>query len=161
MTRVVHANGAFSARQRELYTIYRRLYQALMTSIRVHEAPRDIIARAVGKMDAVMADFRFTDPKIKAAATAFVDAYRRSTSTSLGHAVGMEVHDVGGPTPTLEPGQVFTIEPAMQIPDEHIGIRLEDMILVTETGYENLSAFVPIDIEAIERTMREPGLQKK
>jgi hypothetical protein len=35
------------------------------------------------------------------------------------------------------------------------------MILVTETGYENLSAFVPIDIEAIERTMREPGLQKK
>ena len=73
----------------------------------------------------------------------------------------MEVHDVGGPAPTLEPGQVFTIEPAMQIADEHIGIRLEDMILITETGYENLSAFVPIDIEAIERTMREPGLQKK
>jgi Xaa-Pro aminopeptidase len=161
VTRVFPANGVFSARQRELYTIYLRLYQALMTSITVHSAPRDIIARAVEKMDAVMAAFTFTDPKIKAAATAFVDNYRRSTARSLGHAVGMEVHDVGGPTPTLEPGQVFTIEPAMQIPDEHIGIRLEDMILVTETGYENLSAFVPIDIEAIERTMREPGLQKK
>ena len=161
VTRVFPANGVFSARQREMYTIYLRLYQALMTSINVHVAPRDIIARAVGKMDAVMAAFTFTDPKIKAAATAFVDNYRRSTARSLGHAVGMEVHDVGGPTPTLEPGQVFTIEPAMQIPDEHVGIRLEDMILVTETGYENLSAFVPIDIEAIERTMREPGLQKK
>ena len=161
VTRVFPANGVFSARQREMYTIYLRLYQALMTSITVHVAPRDIIARAVGKMDAVMAAFTFTDPKIKAAATAFVDNYRRSTARSLGHAVGMEVHDVGGPTPTLEPGQVFTIEPAMQIPDEHIGIRLEDMILVTETGYENLSAFVPIDIEAIERTMRQPGLQKK
>jgi Xaa-Pro aminopeptidase len=161
VTRVFPANGGFSARQRELYTIYLRLYQALMTSITVHAAPRDIIARAVGKMDAVMAAFTFTDPKIKAAATAFVDNYRRSTARSLGHAVGMEVHDVGGPTPTLEPGQVFTIEPAMQILDEHIGIRLEDMILVTETGYENLSAFVPIDIEAIERTMREPGLQKR
>ena len=161
VTRVFPASGVFSARQRELYTIYLRLYQALMTSITVHSAPRDIIARAVEKMDAVMAAFTFTDPKIKAAATAFVDNYRRSTARSLGHAVGMEVHDVGGPTPTLEPGQVFTIEPAMQIPDEHIGIRLEDMILVTETGYENLSAFVPIDIEAIERTMREPGLQKK
>jgi Xaa-Pro aminopeptidase len=161
VTRVFPASGVFSARQRELYTIYLRLYQALMTSITVHSAPRDIIARAVEKMDAVMAAFTFTDPKIKVAATAFVDNYRRSTARSLGHAVGMEVHDVGGPTPTLEPGQVFTIEPAMQIPDEHIGIRLEDMILVTETGYENLSAFVPIDIEAIERTMREPGLQKK
>jgi Xaa-Pro aminopeptidase len=42
----------------------------------------------------------------------------------------------------------------MQIPDEHIGIRLEDMILITETGYENLSAFVPIEIDAVERTMR-------
>jgi Xaa-Pro aminopeptidase len=161
VTRVFPANGGFSARQRELYTIYLRLYQALMTSITVHAAPRDIIARAVGKMGAVMAAFTFTDPKIKAAATVFVDNYRRSTARSLGHAVGMEVHDVGAPTPTLEPGQVFTIEPAMQIADEHIGIRLEDMILVTETGYENLSAFVPIDIEAIERTMREPGLQKK
>jgi Xaa-Pro aminopeptidase len=161
VTRVFPANGTFSPRQREFYTIYLRLYQALMTSIAVHASPRDVIAAAVRKMDAIMADFRFTDPKIKAAATTFVDNYRRSNARSLGHAVGMEVHDVGGPPPTLEPGQIFTIEPAMQIPDEHIGIRLEDMILITDAGYENLSAFVPIEIADIERTMREPGLQKK
>jgi len=71
------------------------------------------------------------------------------------------VHDVGGPTPTLQPGMVFTIEPAMQIPEEHLGIRLEDMILITESGYENLSAFVPVEIDEIERMMREPGLSKK
>jgi Xaa-Pro aminopeptidase len=77
----------------------------------------------------------------------------------LGHDVGMEVHDVTrGAAPTLEPGRVFTIEPAMIIEDEHIGIRLEDMILITATGYENLSAFVPIEIDAIERLMAEPGL---
>jgi Xaa-Pro aminopeptidase len=46
----------------------------------------------------------------------------------------------------------------MIVEEEHIGIRLEDMILVTETGYENLSAFVPVEIEAIERLMAEPGL---
>jgi Xaa-Pro aminopeptidase len=46
----------------------------------------------------------------------------------------------------------------MQIADEHVGIRLEDMILITETGYENLSAFVPVEIEAIEKIMAEPGL---
>ena len=155
VTRVFPANGRFTPRQRELYTIYLRLYQALMTSIKVHAAPRDVIADAVLKMDGIMASFTFTDPKIKAAAVAFVDRYRGSTARSLGHAVGMEVHDVGAPTPTLEPGQIFTIEPALQIPDEHIGVRLEDMILITETGYENLSAFVPIEIDAIERTMRK------
>jgi Xaa-Pro aminopeptidase len=161
VTRVFPVNGTFSPRQRELYTIYLQLYQALMTSIRAHAAPRDIIKDAVVKMDAVMASSAFTDPKIKIAASAFVERYRTSTASSLGHAVGMEVHDVGRPSPTLEPGQVFTIEPAMQLPDEHIGIRLEDMILITDTGYENLSAFVPNEIDAIEATMRERGLQKK
>ena len=76
----------------------------------------------------------------------------------MGHTVGMEVHDVRNPTRTLEPGQVFTIEPAMQIADEHVGIRLEDMILITESGYENLSAFVPVEIADIEKMMGKHGL---
>ena len=48
----------------------------------------------------------------------------------------------------------------MQIEDEHLGLRLEDMLLITETGYENLSAFVPIEIADIERLMAEPGLSE-
>jgi Xaa-Pro aminopeptidase len=65
---------------------------------------------------------------------------------------------VRSPSQTLEPGQIFTIEPAMQIPDEHVGIRLEDMLLITENGYENLSSFVPVEIADIEKIMAEPGL---
>ena len=159
VTRIYPANGRFTPRQRECYTIYLRLYRAVMSSIRVHAAPQTIIKEAVTKMDGIMADFPFTDAKIKTAAANFVEAYRNSRATSLGHGVGMEVHDVsGGPHPTLEPGMVFTIEPAMQIADEHLGLRLEDMILITDTGYENLSAFVPIEIEAIEGLMKGPGL---
>jgi Xaa-Pro aminopeptidase len=161
VTRVFPANGRFTPRQREFYTIYLRLYQAVMTSIRAHASAQDIIKDAVVKMDAIMKSFAFTDQKIKGAAEAFVENYRRSSTTarSLGHSVGMEVHDVSGsPRPTLEPGMIFTIEPAMQIADEHQGLRLEDMILITETGYENLSAFVPVEIEAVEKLMREPGL---
>ena len=158
VTRVFPANGKFSVRQREFYTIYLRLYQALMTSIKVHARPDTIIKDAVVKMDAIMASYPFSDARIKQAATQFVDRYRASRANSLGHTVGMEVHDVRNPTPTLEPGQIFTIEPAMIIQEEHIGIRLEDMILITETGYENLSAFVPIEIADIERIMAEPGL---
>src|SRR6185295_13420430 len=79
---------------------------------------------------------------------------------SLGHNVGLEVHDVGGGAgaTTLEPGRIFTIEPQFRIEEEHLGIRLEDMILITETGYENMSAFVPIEVADIEKLMAEPGL---
>jgi Xaa-Pro aminopeptidase len=153
VTRVFPANGKFTPKQREFYGIYLKLYQALMTSIEVHHKPSDIIQTAVKKMDAIMAAYPFTDDHIKAAAVQFVERYRASKSNSLGHTVGMEVHDVRNPTQTLEPGQIFTIEPAMQIPEEHVGIRLEDMLLITETGYENLSAFVPIEIADIEKLM--------
>jgi Xaa-Pro aminopeptidase len=161
VTRVFPANGKFNPRQREFYTIYLRLYQALMSSIKVRVAPGKIIKEAVAKMDTVMANFKFTDPKIKEAANRFVERYRASTSNSLGHTIGMEVHDVRLPTQTLEPGQLFTIEPAMTIPDEHIGIRLEDVILMTENGYENLSAFVPVEIADIEKLMAESGLSER
>jgi Xaa-Pro aminopeptidase len=161
VTRVFPANGKFTPRQREFYTIYLRLYQSLMTSIKVHARPNDIIKEAVKKMDAIMADFKFTDTKIKEAAARFIERYRASKSNSLGHTIGMEVHDVRLPAQTLEPGQLFTIEPAMTIPDEHIGMRLEDVILITETGYENLSSFVPVEIADIEKLMAEPGLSER
>jgi Xaa-Pro aminopeptidase len=157
VTRVFPANGKFTARQREFYAIYLKLYQALMTSIEVHKLPSEIAKNAVIKMDAIMGSYPFTDEKIRKAAADFVDRYRRGPN-SLGHNVGMEVHDVRNPTRTLEAGQVFTIEPAMQIADEHVGIRLEDMILITETGYENLSAFVPVEIADIEKMMAKHGL---
>jgi hypothetical protein len=158
MTRIFPANGKFTRTQREAYTIYLRLYQALMTSIKVHTAPRDIIKAAVVKMDSIVGAYKFTNPSIKAAATAFVDRYRNSRSNSLGHTVGMEVHDVRNPTETLEPGEIFTIEPQMNVPQEHFGIRLEDILLITEAGYENLSAFVPIEIPDIEKLMKDRGL---
>src|SRR5215467_10535488 len=78
VTRVFPANGKFTARQREFYTIYLRLYQALMTSIQVHARPADVIKSAVTKMDSILASYAFTDAKIRKAATDFVERYRNS-----------------------------------------------------------------------------------
>jgi len=158
VTRVWPANGKFTPWQKEYYNIYLKLYQAVMTSIKVHVAPVEVIKDAVAKMDAIMASYKFTDDKIKAAATAFVENYRRQANGGrggLGHTVGMEVHDRPMPTPALEPGEIFTIEPEMRINDLHLGLRLEDMLLITDSGYENLSAFVPIEVEDIEKLMAD------
>ena len=161
VTRVFPANGVFTARQREMYEIYLRLYRAVMTSIEVHLTTAEVIKAAVVKMDAIMESFPFTDPRIQNAAKAFVEEYRRQSANGrfLGHSVGLEVHDPGdGGGTILEPGHIFTIEPEMRIEEDHTGIRLEDMILITETGYENLSAFVPIEVKDIEKLMAGKGL---
>jgi Xaa-Pro aminopeptidase len=158
VTRMFPANGTFSPRQRELYGVYVQFYQALMSSIGPGPAgPRFEAAHA--KMTAILEATTFADPAIREAATAFVTGYSRPR-TSFGHWVGLEVHDVSGGRfdGVYQPGMIFTIEPALRIAAERIYVRLEDPILITESGYENLSAALPMDIAGIERAMREPGL---
>jgi Xaa-Pro aminopeptidase len=158
VTRVWPTNGKFTPWQKEYYNIYLKLYQAVMTSIKVHVPAVDVIKDAVVKMDNIMASYKFTDDKIKTAATKFVENYRRQATSgrgSLGHTVGMEVHDVRMPTPTLEPGEIFTMEPEMRIEELHLGLRLEEMLLITPTGYEDLSGFVPIEVADIEKLMAD------
>jgi Xaa-Pro aminopeptidase len=161
VTRMFPSSGQFTADQRELYGVYVQLYQAIMTSIRPGQAT-DILKDAVAKMDGVMASYPFRNPKYREAAARFVEGYRSRLSSpraSLGHMVGIEVHDVSaGYSGEYKPGMVFTIEPALTIPEDRVYIRLEDMLLITPTGYENMSAFVPVEPDAIEKLMAEPGL---
>ena len=157
VTRMFPASGTFTPAQRELYTVYLRMYNALMQSIRPNVAPSGIIRDAVVKMDQVVASTTFTSDVRKKAAMDFVDRYRHSTANALGHTVGMEVHDVNPPYEVLKPGMVFTIEPALTIAEDRTYIRLEDVIVMTETGYDNLSAFAPSEPEAIEKLMAETG----
>lgn len=164
VTRVFPANGKFTPLQRELYTVYLRMYQALMSVIRPGVPVRELLQEAGRKMDAIVRETKFTSPHIQTAARAFADRYMKSQGSSFGHSIGLEVHDVGAGRPAdgtpavLRPGQLFTIEPPLRVPEEGLAMRLEDALLVTERGYENLSAFVPLEIADIETLMREPGI---
>jgi Xaa-Pro aminopeptidase len=157
VTRQFPVNGRFSASQKELYTIYLRLYRALMASIRPNLTPKAIIEDAARRMEAEVGAFPFTRDVFRDAARRMVHGFRTGPER-LGHWVGMEVHDVEVPFTVLRPGMVFTIEPALTIPDDRFYLRLEDTLVVTDTGYENLSAFVPNDVEAVERLMAEEGM---
>ena len=164
VTRVFPANGKFTPLQREFYSIYLAMYRALMSEIRPGVPVRDLLQAAGRKMDAAIQAMTFQSAHIKAAAQRFADRYKNSQGSSFGHSIGLEVHDVGRGRPadgapvTLVPGQLFTIEPALQVPEEGLAMRLEDALLVTGSGYENLSAFVPVEMAAIEKLMAEPGI---
>jgi Xaa-Pro aminopeptidase len=160
VTRMFPANGKFTARQREMYGIYVKLYQALMSSL--GPGPADARLKAAhAKMTGILNEFPFADEKVRQAATTFVARYERG-GRSFGHGVGLEVHDVqGGFDGNYRPGMIFTIEPALTISDERIYIRLEDVILITEKGYENLSAGLTMEIDGIEKVMRETSPFRK
>jgi Xaa-Pro aminopeptidase len=68
------------------------------------------------------------------------DAYRQYFPHAISHGLGIDVHDSLGKPKTLQPGMVLTVEPGIYIPEESIGVRIEDDILITETGHRNLSA---------------------
>jgi Xaa-Pro aminopeptidase len=154
VTRIFPANGKFTAEQRDYYTLYLRLYQALLTSIRPHDTHQAISARADARMKEIVAGHAFASPTVKAAFEAMIAD--KPPVPWIGHAVGLEVHDTYGGYTTLEPGMVLTIEPQFRLPAEHLGLRLEDMILITDTGYAVLSNDLPIEAADIEREMARP-----
>src|SRR5499426_673825 len=73
----------------------------------------------------------------------------------------MVVHDVGNYRGPLKPGQVFSIDPQLRVPEENLYLRYEDTVVVTETGVENFTAFLPSQLADIEKLVHEKGVVQK
>jgi Xaa-Pro aminopeptidase len=84
--------------------------------------------------------------------------YFKKMRPGFGHYVGMAVHDVGGAPAVLKPGMVFANEPLVIYPEENLGVRVEDTILITETGCEILTTGIPREVRDIEELMKKPGI---
>jgi Xaa-Pro aminopeptidase len=143
ITRTIPVGGKFSARQREIYEIVLGAQNAAIAAakpgIRMSGATNSLTKIAKDYMDAHGKDLH-GEPLGKY----FIHG--------LGHQVGLQVHDanVDGP---LEAGMVVTIEPGIYIPEENIGVRIEDVILVTENGAKLLSAALPREPDEIEKAV--------
>jgi Xaa-Pro aminopeptidase len=162
VTRMMPVNGQFSDAQRELYGFYLAAYRAILYRIRPGATGSQIKQEAVEEMRTLLAETTFSKPRYEEAAREFVDGYARGVESGrLGHGVGMATHDVGTFEGTLREGMVFTIEPALRVPEEGLYIRLEDLIVIHADRAEIISDFVPSGLDEIEELMRERGILQR
>ena len=134
VSRTLPAGGTFTAEQREVYEIV---------------LAAQLAADAAARPGATITD-------VDAAARAVIDraGYEDYFIHGIGHQLGIEVHDTT-PDGPLKPGMVLTIEPGIYLPERGFGVRIEDDILLTESGNRDLTAAVPKTVAAIEAAMAE------
>ena len=154
VTRIWPVNGKFNKKQAALYKFIVAYRDALFRYIKPGITSNEVLNNAAVEMKEYLIGKSFVKP-----------AHLKAVQNGLTfrghfqHPVGMAVHDVGRVHGvTLQEGMVFTIDPMIWIPEERHYIRIEDVAVVTKTGVENLSDFVPSKIEDVERTIKEIGL---
>jgi len=144
ITRTLPVNGHFTPRQREIYEIVLGAQNAALAAAR----PGARIGRGQGSLDQIARDYinsHGQDLHGKPLGQYFIHG--------LSHGVGLNVHDPMDYNRPIEAGMVITVEPGIYIPEEKIGVRIEDMILITKDGYELLTRRLPRNADEIEAMM--------
>ncbi|MCB5270436.1 MAG: Xaa-Pro aminopeptidase [Candidatus Cloacimonetes bacterium] len=144
ITRCFPISGSFSERQKQVYSAVLKTNKEITSMIApgvrlmdLHLRSREIIGEELVALGLLEHAFE-------------VSKYYMH---GLGHFLGMDTHDLGGRDAVLEPGNVITVEPGIYIPEEKLGVRIEDDVLVTEEGYCVLSQNIPKEISEIEEIL--------
>src|SRR5262245_22039830 len=145
-------NGKFQPWQRELLQVVLDYRNAVLKRIKPGLTSRQIMDEAKAEMAPKLTPGRFSKPEYLEAAKTLIERGGGVFSPP----VGLAVHDDGpynrGP---LKPGQVFSIDPAIRVPSENLYLRYEDVIVVTDTGYENFTAFLPTELNDLENMVKQ------
>ena len=152
ITRTLPANGKFTPRQLEIYNIVLGAQNAAIAAIK---PGMDLCQKGSKSLHKISYDYINSHGK---------DLHGKSLGQyyihGLGHNIGLNVHDPGEYCKALESGMVVTMEPGIYIPEEDLGVRIEDDVLVTETGYKLLSERLPRDPAEIEKIMAQAAAQR-
>lgn len=156
VTRTIPANGRFTKEQRAIYELVLKAQEAGFAQCKVgnafgapHQAAQEVIADGLVKLGIIKKR----------------EEAQRYFPHGTSHYLGLDVHDRGSFGP-FRANTVITVEPGIYIPEGSpcdkkwwgIGVRIEDDILITEKGWENLSRMAPRTIEEIEKTMAQPSV---
>lgn len=147
ISRTYPVSGKFTERQKELYNI------VLQGQKKVFEAIKPGVSTVA--LNNVLIE-HYAEACVKAGVIENKDQVSEIYYHSIGHNLGLDVHDVGAlEGEVLKAGMVYTVEPGLYSAKEGIGIRIEDDVLVTEDGYINLSSSIPKTVEEIEALMNK------
>ncbi|MCK9556744.1 MAG: Xaa-Pro aminopeptidase [Candidatus Cloacimonetes bacterium] len=145
ISRTFPISGTFTERQKQVYSAVLRVQKEIIMMIapgvklsNLQMKTRDLIAHELIELGLIEE------------AKDVTKYYMHGVS----HFLGMDTHDVGGREAVLEPGNVITVEPGIYIPEEVIGVRIEDDVLVTQAGYCVLSQNIPKEIDELEEIMK-------
>lgn len=146
-------NGRYSDVQRELYGYIVEYHKVLLDLTRPGVHPDQIASESAERMASVVEATEWSKPIYEASA-------RRSLEKMhLTHPVGMAVHDVGHyKDEPLRPGLLITLDPMMWVPEERCYIRVEDTLLITEDGYENVTEDAPLELDDVEAIVGSNGM---
>ena len=155
MTRCIPVSGKFTERQKEVYSAVLRVKNAaakllvpgtIWADYHV-EVGKIMTQELIGLGLITNEDVQNQDPNWP--------AYKKYFMHGTSHHMGLDTHDYGILTEPMEANMVFTVEPGIYIPDENLGIRLEDDYVIQETGGPfNLMRNIPIEVEDIEALMK-------
>mgnify|MGYP001260251896 CR=1 FL=1 len=155
MTRCIPVNGKFTPRQKEVYNAVLRVMKDASTML----VPGNYLNEyhiEVGKlMERELLGLGLISQEDINNQKQEWPAYKKYFMHGTSHYLGLDVHDVGSWTEPIEAGMVFTCEPGIYIPEENLGIRLENNILVTENGPDDLMKNIPLEADEIEALMAE------
>lgn len=146
ISRTYPVNGKFTDRQALFYNIVLKAQEDVIQSIKpgipfeaLNQICQKSLIKSLKEIDLIKEDSELSK------------YYYHGVS----HYLGLDVHDIGSRNGLLRPGMIVTVEPGLYVAEEGIGIRIEDDILITESGFEVLSESIPKTIEAIENEMRK------
>ncbi len=162
ITRTYPVNGKFTPAQKRVYEGVLKVQKEIINYIKPGIYFKDLHAMGTDLLTQLMLDLGLVSGRKEDVISSL--EYKKYYPHGIGHWLGMDVHDAGlymirGEARPIEAGMVFTVEPGLYIPatdksapEEYrgIGVRIEDNILVTEKGCENLTAGVPKEVSEIE-----------
>lgn len=154
LTRTIPVSGRFTKRQRRIYDAVLRVMRGAMKLLK----PGTVIQEyheAVGEMmTEELVNLRLLKKSDLKNQTKEKPAYKKYFMHGTSHHLGIDVHDLGTRFEPIKPGMVFTCEPGIYIPEEGIGVRIENDLLITKNGNTDLMSMMPIEAEEIEALMK-------
>jgi len=154
MTRTIPVSGRFTRRQKQVYNAVLRVFRQMTKAMIPGKTTRDLRSECEQLIAEECVGLGLLKPSQLKRQTPDRPAAKPFFMHGVAHPIGLDVHDVTYNHFKIAPGWVLTCEPAIYLKEEGFGVRLENTILVTETGQLDLMADIPIEAEEIEQLMQ-------